>query len=339
MIAHLNPQVRRDIDLIWQNCQDFNGATSWLGDHAETLRQFTQKKFAQAAIPDSAPISYTASGSQSPGRQRKSAPLPPVGRPLPPSRPVPPVNRTSSNASAITTDDVEMTLGQCRSLLKPFLIMPSANPFLVPVDPVLLNIPDYPTVVKHPMDLGTIEEKLNKNQYSSAGGFVRDMRLVWSNAILYNPAGTPVHLAAVALSEEFEKRLARIIGDVFDPSAAPLRKTPPAPSASSRAPPPAPPRAAPPSLPVAPPSAAPSSTVAPTAPSAITSAPVKRTPRPPAPRSLPAATYLPAATPGETSGAQRIRAVYRKAVYALRNHHLAGPFKWPVNWKKLGLFE
>ena len=29
----------------------------------------------------------------------------------------------------------------------------SAWPFLEPVDPVALNIPDYPDVVKHPMDL------------------------------------------------------------------------------------------------------------------------------------------------------------------------------------------
>jgi hypothetical protein len=30
-------------------------------------------------------------------------------------------------------------------------------PFREPVDPVALNIPDYPQIIKNPMDLGTIE--------------------------------------------------------------------------------------------------------------------------------------------------------------------------------------
>eukprot|EP00312_Isochrysidales_sp_CCMP1244_P042818 CAMPEP_0202757608 /NCGR_PEP_ID=MMETSP1388-20130828/16482_1 /ASSEMBLY_ACC=CAM_ASM_000864 /TAXON_ID=37098 /ORGANISM="Isochrysis sp, Strain CCMP1244" /LENGTH=111 /DNA_ID=CAMNT_0049425507 /DNA_START=41 /DNA_END=372 /DNA_ORIENTATION=+ len=108
-----------------------------------------------------------------------------------------------------------MTLGQCRSLLRPFLQMPQARDFLAPVDPVALNIPDYPTVITHPMDLGTVEQRLDRKEYTDAGGFVRDMRLVWSNAITYNPVGTPVHAAAAALSAEFEKRLLATIEPAF----------------------------------------------------------------------------------------------------------------------------
>lgn len=32
-----------------------------------------------------------------------------------------------------------------------------ARPFLYPVDPVALNIPDYPTIITKPMDLSTIK--------------------------------------------------------------------------------------------------------------------------------------------------------------------------------------
>jgi bromodomain-containing protein 3 len=35
--------------------------------------------------------------------------------------------------------------------------------FLEPVDPVKLNIPDYFDIVKEPMDLGTIKQKLATN--------------------------------------------------------------------------------------------------------------------------------------------------------------------------------
>ena len=35
-----------------------------------------------------------------------------------------------------------------------------AEPFLQPVDPVALNIPDYFRIIKHPMDLGTVRSKV-----------------------------------------------------------------------------------------------------------------------------------------------------------------------------------
>ena len=53
-----------------------------------------------------------------------------------------------------------LTLRQCTSLLKPLLKLDAASAFLVPVDPVSLNLPDYPKIVKEPMDLGTIQKKL-----------------------------------------------------------------------------------------------------------------------------------------------------------------------------------
>ena len=83
-----------------------------------------------------------------------------------------------SHRPSLAIEELEMTLGQCRGLLKQFLSMPSAEPFMTPVDHVALNIPDYPTVVTHPMDLGTINDKLSASQYQSASGFVLDVRLV-----------------------------------------------------------------------------------------------------------------------------------------------------------------
>lgn len=36
------------------------------------------------------------------------------------------------------------------------------------------------------MDLGTIKEKLDNGDYSTPEDVVRDIRLVWSNALKYN---------------------------------------------------------------------------------------------------------------------------------------------------------
>ena len=52
-----------------------------------------------------------------------------------------------------------LTLRQCQQqLLKPLHKMPGSPFFAVPVDATLL--PDYPTIVKNPMDLGTVGKKL-----------------------------------------------------------------------------------------------------------------------------------------------------------------------------------
>jgi hypothetical protein len=44
-----------------------------------------------------------------------------------------------------------------------------AWPFLTPVDHVALAIPDYPLVIAHPMDLGTISKKIGELEYRRIG--------------------------------------------------------------------------------------------------------------------------------------------------------------------------
>ena len=48
------------------------------------------------------------------------------------------------------------------------------------------GIPDYFLVVKHPMDLGTIGNKLRRGVYLTSDEFAADARLVLSNCRLYN---------------------------------------------------------------------------------------------------------------------------------------------------------
>nr|DAD30643.1 TPA_asm: hypothetical protein HUJ06_009494 [Nelumbo nucifera] len=103
-----------------------------------------------------------------------------------------------------TTD--AMLMKQCEALLKRLMSHNYAWVFNTPVDAVKLNIPDYFTVIKHPMDLGTIKSKLHSGAYSSPMGFAADVRLTFSNAMTYNPPGNDVHAMADALSKYFEMR-------------------------------------------------------------------------------------------------------------------------------------
>ncbi|GAB7360436.1 hypothetical protein MBLNU230_g8390t1 [Neophaeotheca triangularis] len=77
------------------------------------------------------------------------------------------------------------------------------SPFLVPVDPVALNIPHYRQVVKHPMDLGTMAQKLKTGQYGRATEFSKDFELMVQNALAFNPPGNPVRDMAIQLKREF----------------------------------------------------------------------------------------------------------------------------------------
>lgn len=63
---------------------------------------------------------------------------------------------------------------------------PESIPFRQPVDPQALGIPDYPTIVKKPMDLSTIKKKLDTEKYSDPWEYVDDVWMMFDNAWLYN---------------------------------------------------------------------------------------------------------------------------------------------------------
>ncbi|CAD26468.1 GENERAL TRANSCRIPTION FACTOR [Encephalitozoon cuniculi GB-M1] len=87
----------------------------------------------------------------------------------------------------------EHQLKYCSQILTRLKRNSNAPPFLEPVDPVKLGIPDYPEKIKHPMDLSTIRKKLDSKEYEGPEGFDGDMRLMFSNCYTYNPPGTVVH--------------------------------------------------------------------------------------------------------------------------------------------------
>ncbi|TPX45815.1 hypothetical protein SeMB42_g03767 [Synchytrium endobioticum] len=79
-------------------------------------------------------------------------------------------------------------------------------PFMVPVDPVALAIPHYRTIIKHPMDLGTIKRRFEAGHYTDAGQVEHDIRLTINNAKKFNQPGEPVHEMARKLEQVFEAK-------------------------------------------------------------------------------------------------------------------------------------
>ncbi|XP_059292712.1 transcription factor GTE4-like [Lycium ferocissimum] len=98
----------------------------------------------------------------------------------------------------------------CGDLLQRLMKHKHGWVFNEPVNVKALGLHDYHDIIKHPMDLGTIKTRLSQNWYKSLEEFAEDIRLVFSNAMTYNPKGQDVHVMAEELSQIFEERWAVI---------------------------------------------------------------------------------------------------------------------------------
>ncbi|KAM0684978.1 hypothetical protein COBT_003813, partial [Conglomerata obtusa] len=65
----------------------------------------------------------------------------------------------------------------CDEILQRISKYQNAYPFVEPVDPVKLNIPDYPEKIKNPMDISTVRWKIKSNMYTSVSELKKDMEL------------------------------------------------------------------------------------------------------------------------------------------------------------------
>nr|GMC76680.1 transcription factor GTE4-like [Ipomoea batatas] len=103
---------------------------------------------------------------------------------------------------------------RCSALLQKLMKHNYGWVFNKPVDAYALGLHDYHDIIKHPMDLGTIKTRLSQNWYKSPREFAEDVRLVFHNAMTYNPKGQDVHIMAEQMSKIFEERWAVIEADL-----------------------------------------------------------------------------------------------------------------------------
>ncbi|KAF2847207.1 bromodomain-containing protein-like protein [Plenodomus tracheiphilus IPT5] len=82
--------------------------------------------------------------------------------------------------------------------------------FKDPVNPVLLGIPTYPEIVKHPMDLSTMEHKLKDKKYGNVREFMADLDQMIENSELFNNKQHPVTQAGYNLRAYFLKGMGKM---------------------------------------------------------------------------------------------------------------------------------
>ncbi|GLC33547.1 hypothetical protein PLESTB_000087000 [Pleodorina starrii] len=114
----------------------------------------------------------------------------------------PPTKKARLDARPSLSTGVNDWVAKCRELIQQVIkgLKSDARWFMDRVNEK--DVPDYYTVIKHPMWINLIIEKLDRGEYSTAQDFCEDVRLIWANCLLYNPQGTPVRI----VGEKAEKR-------------------------------------------------------------------------------------------------------------------------------------
>ncbi|GAA5969785.1 hypothetical protein JCM11641_008040 [Rhodosporidiobolus odoratus] len=143
--------------------------------------------------------------------QGYGAPAPIIKPPKPrkekdPNRPSKMPKAVPAQASGMSVADVTA----CKSLIKKLLKDKKSFIFRAPVDPIKAGAPDYFDKIVNPMDLGTMNAKLQAGVYEDRYAFRDDFKLIISNAKLYNGSHSPIGELANDLDQIFEKHWMRV---------------------------------------------------------------------------------------------------------------------------------
>jgi hypothetical protein len=158
---------------------------------------------------------------------------------LPKIPPLPnPLHNPNMLACHVKALGLEAELQPMRLILSRLVAHPTYNRkgiFNVPVDAVSLGLSDYFTVITKPMDLGTIKARLHAVAYQSHSAVAEDIRLVFQNAMTYNPPHNGVHVSARELLNFFEDQYRAFVPEAFLPNKPSAAKCYPVAAPSSAA--------------------------------------------------------------------------------------------------------
>uniref|UniRef100_A0A7N8WTB1 Bromodomain PHD finger transcription factor n=1 Tax=Mastacembelus armatus TaxID=205130 RepID=A0A7N8WTB1_9TELE len=113
--------------------------------------------------------------------------------------------QSTEDAMTVFTPLTDKDYEGLRRILRSLQAHKMAWPFLEPVD--TNDAPDYYRVIKEPMDLSTMEERLQKRGYVKLTEFVADMTKIFDNCRYYNPSDSPFYQCAEVLENFFVQKL------------------------------------------------------------------------------------------------------------------------------------
>jgi len=141
----------------------------------------------------------------------------------PPS--APPPSAIASGPSTFSGAQLRFAQSTIRSLKR----LKDAAPFIRPVDPVALNVPDYFNVINTPMDFSTIERKLASSnpqkpdpntenpRYNNSDEFIADFYLIIENSEKFNGVDHPVTAMGKRIKTIFDKQMKQMPAPALPP--------------------------------------------------------------------------------------------------------------------------
>ncbi|XP_056151838.1 bromodomain adjacent to zinc finger domain protein 1A isoform X2 [Lampris incognitus] len=141
------------------------------------------------------------------------------------SKPVLPIFTPSSASSSSSCSSTRRSSGRnqgvhelsaCEQLTVELVRHQDSWPFMKLVSRT--QVPDYYDIIKKPMALSTIREKVNNCEYKKAAEFIEDVDLMFSNCLQYNPRHTNEAKAGQRLQTFFHSELSKLGLGVCNPS-------------------------------------------------------------------------------------------------------------------------
>ncbi|ODN97046.1 hypothetical protein I350_08025 [Cryptococcus amylolentus CBS 6273] len=215
-------EVAEDVRRIWENSRKFNGANHPVSLSATKLEEAFERSlynlppeptFAPppppVATPGSSAHARRPSMSQPPTIRRSSDDTRPK-REIhpPPSKDLaweesPGGARKPKRRSDPQLQWANRVIKSLEATTKYYAIV---SHFLYPVEQLVAQLPDYATVIKRPIDLNHIKQKLTEGLYDDVQQVDEDMRLMASNAMKFNPVGHEVHTSATQLLQVWDEK-------------------------------------------------------------------------------------------------------------------------------------
>ncbi|SNX84333.1 related to TAF2 - component of TFIID complex [Melanopsichium pennsylvanicum] len=202
----------------------------------ESVPKASKPKTFNVAMPSmSPPPAISAAATSTPARESPAAgpgAASPGRKRAKPASSVAPATPVSNGNAAISTsagspskdiakwaerDPVGATVSMPMSgkkgkiLLQTLKKSPFSIFFRFPVDPIRDGLPTYLDEIKHPMDLSTIEKKVNQASYTTMSEFAADMQLIFENCRQFNPPGTDPCQHADELEKLWRKDWAKTV--------------------------------------------------------------------------------------------------------------------------------
>lgn len=217
-------EVTQDVRQIWENTRKFNGRDHVVSYAATKLDQVWER--ALRTLPAEQPVTPTVASPAGPssasGRRMSVSQTPVIRRDADSSRPKrdihpPPskdINYDSPGAlrkpKRRTDPQLQWAARTINNFEKSQKYLHIVSHFFYPVDEIIRLLPQYKVLIKKPIDLVMIKQRLEDNVYDDVSQIDADIRLLVSNARTFNPPDDDVHKAAVAFLRLWEEKWATL---------------------------------------------------------------------------------------------------------------------------------